>query len=195
MPDMLYWEGAEDYTIAKGRCIEYIVLHYTATVSSKPGTARNVCRWWDKDGKQASADFVVDNSTIVQYTPSIEDCYCWHCGGRKLATGGGRLYRTVTNRNSIGIELCSYRTDNNTGATAEAPGWLFTEQVLANAAGLVRWLQRKYTIPSDRVVTHFDVTGKLCPRPWLGYSEHGNWDILPGTLSNIVDNDITGVLT
>ena len=38
-----------------------------------------------------------------------------------------------------------------------------TEATLARAAALGRELMKKYNIPIERVVRHFDVTGKHCP--------------------------------
>jgi len=60
----------------------------------------------------------------------------------------------VTNANSISIELCGTLKDGSRRAS---------EKTLANAAALAVELMRRYDIPLERVVRHFDVTGKQCP--------------------------------
>lgn len=167
-----------DCTPNKGRKIEYIVLHYSATVLSKSGTAKNVCAWWNKDPGQASADFVVDDDEIWQYNPDLDNYYCWHCGGRKLNYGPAPYKGIATNKNSIGIEMCSYRNDKNSDATAEADGWYISDKVISNTKKLVNMLCKQYNLQSDRIITHFDVTGKLCPRPFVTCVSTGSWKLV-----------------
>lgn len=171
---------------------QYIVLHYTAGVSRKGTPALNVCNWWNKDSGQASADFVVDDNEIWQYNPDIEKSYCWHSGGKKYSyKGGARLYGVAKNENSIGIELCSYRSDGNSKATAEDDGWYISEETIKNGVELVKYLRQKYNIPAENVITHFDVTGKLCPRPFLT-KENDTWKVLNGFLDRFkVDEPMT----
>lgn len=157
-----------DYTASKGRKIEYIVLHYTAGVTLTSTSALSVCKWWNKDPNKASADFVVDDESIWQYNPDIKNNYCWHGGGKKYNyKGGARLYGICKNSNSISIELCSYRDDKNANATAEADGWRITDKTIQNGIELVHKLRTEYNIPAENVITHFDITSKLCPRPFL----------------------------
>ena len=40
--------------------------------------------------------------------------------------------------------------------------------VIQDGAQLVAWLADKYNIPQDHIVRHYDVTGKWCPRPFVG---------------------------
>ena len=46
--------------------------------------------------------------------------------------------------------------------------WYFTDKVIQDGARLVAMLADKYNIPMDHIVRHFDVTGKWCPRPFVG---------------------------
>lgn len=167
-----------DCTPAKGRKIEYIVLHYDAGVSISDTPAKNNCKWWNSDPGQASADFVVDENEIWQYNPDLDNYYCWHCGGKKLAYGNTPYYGIATNKNTIGIEMCSYREDKNNKATAEADGWLISDKVLAKTQELVKFLRSKYNIKPENVITHFDVSGKLCPRPFVKRDSTGSWSII-----------------
>ena len=149
-------------TKSAGRSILYIVVHYTAGTSSAAGSAQNVAAYFSKSSTKASADFIVDDEEIVQYNPDVANRYCWHCGGSKLSTQGGTLYKTVTNKNSIGVEICS---TNSTGKVPDAndASWSFTDAVLQRAAEFVQYLMETYGIDADHVVRHYDVNGKLCP--------------------------------
>lgn len=149
-------------TLCRGRNVQYIAIHYTAGASSRKGMAmatRNVFL-----SRAASADFVVDDETVVQINPDIQNYYCWSVGDAKNKwSRGGRLYGMATNRNTVSIEICSNLKVGASAAMANHDGWYFTEQSLDLAARLVRWLMMVYDVPRDRVVRHYDVSGKLCP--------------------------------
>lgn len=149
-------------TSAPNRKLEYIVIHYTAGTNSRGGVAKNVTDYWDKNGR-ASADFVVDDSLIVQYNPDIRSKYTWHCGGNKYSTKGGALYGKCTNKNSIGIEICSTNSTGKADKKPNDPSWSFSQKALDNAVELVKYLMKEYGIPADRVIRHYDVNGKPCP--------------------------------
>ena len=149
-------------TSRAARAIEYIVIHYTAGTTSKAGSAVNTADYFRTTSTQVSADFIVDDSAVVQYNPDIKNRYSWHCGGSKYATKGGSLYGICKNANSIGIEICC---NNSTGKMQDAndKSYSFTGAAVSNAAELVRQLMTEYDIPAERVIRHYDVTGKLCP--------------------------------
>lgn len=149
-------------TLALGRKIKWIAIHYTAGSTSKRGTAmatRNVFIT-----RQASADFVVDDAEIVRINPDVRNYYCWAVGDKlNSTTGGGRLHGMATNKNTISIEICSNLLPNTTAAVPNHGGWYFTDASLNNALKLVRYLMREYDIPKENVVRHYDISGKLCP--------------------------------
>ncbi len=149
-------------TASAGRTIRYIVIHYTAGESSAKGTAVDTAEYFANTANQASADYIVDDGTIVQYNPDPGNRYCWHSGGRKLSTKGGSLHGVAKNANSIGIEICS---TNSTGKVPSANDrtWSFTDASISKAVELTRYLMEKYSIDADHVIRHYDVTGKLCP--------------------------------
>lgn len=150
-------------TASKNRSILYLVIHYTAGTTSKKGSAANTASYFSTTENQASADFIVDDSTIVQYNPDPANRYCWHCGGNKYTTTkGGSLHGVAKNANSIGIEICS---TNSTGTVKDANDstWSFTDAAVAKAVELTKYLMEKYGIDAGHVIRHYDVTGKLCP--------------------------------
>ena len=149
-------------TYEKGRAIKYIVIHYTAGVTSKSGSAANVAGYFANTNVGASADFIVDDSNIVQYNPDIKNRYCWSVGGSNWGNKGGKLYGVATNRNCINIEICS---TNSTGRITNANDkyFSFTDAVVNNALELTKYLMQQYGIDADHVIRHYDVNGKTCP--------------------------------
>ena len=150
-------------TALKNRKIKYIVIHYTAGVNSKSGHAVSTAKWFATTDREGSADFIVDDTTAVQYNADIENRWSWHCGGSKLKSSkGGSLNGICTNQNSIGIEVCSSTPDGKTYA-ANNQNWYFTDAVVDKAVELTKYLMKRYNIPASNVVRHYDVTGKFCP--------------------------------
>ena len=149
-------------TSKAGRSIDYIVIHYTAGVTSKAGSAVNTADYFRTTSTQVSADFTVDDTAVVQYNPDIRNRYTWHCGGNKYNTKGSSLYGICKNSNSIGIEICC---ENSTGKMQDAndKSYSFSDAAVANALWLVKKLMAEYNIPAERVIRHYDVTGKPCP--------------------------------
>lgn len=101
----------------------------------------------------------------------------------------------------IGIEVRPYKLDKTTAGSAAARDWYFTEKTVDNLVEFTRALMEKYNIPAENVVRHYDVTGKWCPRPWMGddmnayYGTSGNeqWARFKARLSGneeVFDMDI-----
>ncbi|MBQ8712985.1 MAG: peptidoglycan-binding protein [Prevotella sp.] len=149
-------------TRCANRAVKYIAIHYTAGTTSRGGTAlatRNVFLQ-----RQASADFVVDNTTIVQINPDPTNYYCWAVGDAKNKwTGGARLYGVATNKNTVSIEVCSTLRQGTSAAVPNHEGWSLSDRAVENARRLVRHLMMLYGVPRQQVVRHYDVSGKLCP--------------------------------
>lgn len=141
-------------TIAKNRKIEYIVIHYVGAVSS---AKNNVDYFYDKD-RQSSAHYFVDEKSIWQ---CVEDTnIAWHCGGAK------KYFSNCRNSNSIGIELCCKKD--------KAGKWYFEDKTLENATELVRSLMNKYNVKFENIIRHYDVTHKVCPKPFVDDAKYWN---------------------
>lgn len=177
-------------TWASNRKIEYIVIHYTAGVTSKSGSARNIASYFANPDIEASADFIVDDSEIVQYNPDIKNRYCWSVGGSKLATKGGKCYGWASNKNTVNIEICS---SNSTGRITNANDkyFYFTDAAVKKAVELTKYLMQEYKIDINHVIRHYDVTGKYCPGVigWNADSGSENkWQNFKSQLSGVVEN-------
>ena len=132
--------------------IKYLVIHFTAGSSSKPGRAKSAKHTFETS--QASADFCVDDRDIIQFNPDPYKYYCWSVGNSKT---------DITNSNSISIEICSNIKTGRSVKYANTDGWYFTKETLENAKKLAKYLMKKYNIPKNRIVRHFDVNSKNCP--------------------------------
>lgn len=164
--------GTANTTVAKGRSIEWIVIHYTAGTSSAAGSAHNLAAWFRagaNPANPASADFIVDDENVVCYNPDIANRYSWGAGGAKYTkmstSEGGKYYGVCRNSNCINIEICSNKK-NRKSLSADDTDWYFTDAELALAAELVEHLMKTYGISADHVIMHHQVTGKLCPAMW-----------------------------
>ena len=172
------------------RTIKYIVVHYTTTLESDPPAAENVAQYFATTDVEASADFIVDDATIVQYNPDISSYRTWHCGGKRQSAYGGSLHNICTNSNSIGIEICS-TSSSSKGQDANHESWSFTEAALNQAVLLIKYLMITYNIPIENVVRHYDVTGKWCPGIIGWNTAPGNnenaWLAFKNRIANFVD--------
>ena len=162
--DIVRCSAFANTTAKSNRYIDYIVIHYTAGSTSRPGTAKNNAVMFAKPSYGASADFIVDDETIVQYNPDIKNRYCWHCGDNKNPYSmGGKFYGKCGNANSIGIEICCTNPNWKDTEPANTRAWSFTNSVIEKAVELTKYLMQTYDIPAERVIRHYDVSGKLCP--------------------------------
>ena len=149
-------------TPSKNRPIKYIAIHYTAGSTSRQGAAENTRHVFLN--RRASADFVVDDAEIVQINPDLRNYYCWSVGDPKNTTsGGGQLYGKANNKNTLSVEICSNIKKGYSTKYANHKGWYYTAASLDNALRLVRYLMACYGIPTENVVRHYDISGKLCP--------------------------------
>ena len=139
---------------APNREIKYLAIHFTAGSSSKAGSAKSVKHVFES--RKASADFAVDDQDIVQFNPDLKNYYCW-------AVGDGNGKYGVTNKNSISIEICSSLKKGTSAAVPNHSGWYFTDAALENAVKLSKYLMKRYNIPIDRVIRHYDASRKSCP--------------------------------
>lgn len=119
-------------------------MHYTANNND---TAKGNASFFSHEvPTHTSANYFVDDNSIWQ---SVKDTDTAH------AVGGAKQYKiSCRNSNSIHIEMCN-SVDSVPLKTRE------------NAVWLTKHLMGKYGIDINHVVRHWDVTGKLCPLPWV----------------------------
>ncbi len=154
--------------------IKYIVIHYFGSL----GTASSVANYFQSANRQASAHYILDEGSTVYQCVEDKDI-AWHCG-----TSNGYKHPDCRNANSIGIEVRPLKLDHSTVSSASVRDWYFSDQIIKNLVEFTKQLMDKYNIPPENVIRHYDVTGKWCPRPYMGddineyYGVSGNqmWD-------------------
>lgn len=144
--------------------IKYIVIHYTGAL----GDAKANCNYFAGGNRNASAHYFVGYDGAIWQ--SVEDAnIAWHCGASSYK------HNECRNANSIGIELC-VRKKNTASMGATDKDWYFEDATVEAAAELTRYLMDKYGVPADRVIRHYDVTGKICPNPYVYNTTAHTWD-------------------
>ena len=139
-----------NYSPGRTQPIEYIVVHYTGNSGD---TAQNNLDYFARTKTGTSAHYFVDAQSVGQSV--LDTDTAWHCGS------SSPVHPACRNANSIGVEMC-----DSAGSVPAA--------VRDNTAALVRALMKKYAVPPERVLRHYDVTGKKCPAPWV--DSPGEWD-------------------
>lgn len=134
---------------------KYLVIHYFGAL----GNAASVAEWFRNPSARASAHYAVDEGNIIYRCVRDTDT-AWHCGD-------GSLHPECRNWNSIGIEIRPKKR-NAASVGAYDKDWYFDDRALENALWLVRRLMKQYKIPIENVIRHYDVSGKMCPRPFVG---------------------------
>ncbi len=135
--------GSDHMTRGRSRAIDRIVVHFTATLAS----ARNNATYFARNEKQgASAHYFIDDITPEIYQSVAEGDTAWHAGNWAM------------NCRAIGIEVVSAGED-------------FSVVEVDKLSWLVRKLMAKYGIGASGVIRHYDVTGKLCPAPYVAASK------------------------
>lgn len=146
-----------NFTVGRnGKKALFLVVHYTA---NNGDTAKGNTSYFSGGDRKASAHYFVDESDTVWQTVRDEDT-AWHCGAKDYK------HQECRNINSIGIEMCS-RKDND-------GRYYIKKETVSNTVALVKELMAKHKIPAENVIRHYDVTGKLCPEPFV--REAKQWD-------------------
>ena len=131
--------GNDHMTRGRSHAIDRIVIHYTATLAS----ARNNAIYFSRNERQgSSARYFVDDVTDEIYQSVAEVDTAWRAGN------------WLMNCRSVGIEVLSAGED-------------YSEVEVGKLAWLVQTLMKRYSISEGDVIRHYDVTGKVCPAPYI----------------------------
>lgn len=160
-----------NYQRGRAQPVSFLVYHY---VGATGGGKANAKYYHSADGVGASAHYFVGHASegaeIWSSVPEADTA--WHCGAKTYK------HRSCRNANSIGIELCCHRRGDGT--------WYIDEETMAAAAELGREIMARYGIPPENVLRHYDVTGKLCPRPLI---DEGKWAAFKARLEDTMTQE------
>lgn len=153
-----------NYESATEKQNKYIVLHYVGAT----GGAEANCKYFKDTYRGASAHYFIGHDGEIWQCVEDKDI-AWHCGAKRYKHAACR------NSNSIGIELCCRQNAAN-------GTWYFEEATIKTAINLVKELMQKYKIPASNVIRHYDVTGKICPEPFV--RDNTAWNTFKANLSD-----------
>lgn len=134
---------------------QYIVVHNTDNFAAGADAKRHASAQSNGNFANMSVHYYTDD-TDTAYQAAPHNRGCWHVG----VNYGGRLFGTVNNQNTIGVEMCVQA------------GYNF-DRAFANTVALVKQLMAELGIPADRVLQHYDVCAKNCPSQ---IRARGMWD-------------------
>lgn len=159
---------------------KFIVIHYTGVPGATASAcARSAMRHFAEKG--LSAHFYVDKNEIVKLLDVSQRAA--HVGAgvplphlqkadrARLAfvRAWHRAHPDARgNSNSVGIEVCCDKRDRSSRSAVDGD-WFFDAGAVERLVALTAHLCRVLRIPPSAVCRHFDMTGKLCPRPFLSY--------------------------
>ena len=84
------------------------------------------------------------------------------------------------------IEMC-VRKKNTKSMGVTDKDWYFEDATVEAAAELTRYLMNKYGVPASHVIRHYDVTGKICPNPYVYNTSAHTWDEFKRKISGQVE--------
>lgn len=128
---------------AKSSC-EYIVIHWTADVGA---SAERLDAYYHN----VAAGVFADNPNA------------WTSANYIIGYDGTQITTIYSGNVSYGVSGWNERIINIEVCIDNANG-IFTDKAIAALAELVQRLMRSRNIPPARVVRHYDLTGKLCPK-------------------------------
>lgn len=143
--------------------IRYIVVHYVGAT----GDAEANVRYYASQYVGASAHYYVGfNGSIWQ---SVEDGdIAWSVGSKSY------IHPEARNSNTLNIEMC-VKKKNTATMSATDRDWYFEDATVLATAELIREKMREYGIGIDQVIRHYDVTGKICPNPFVYNTGKYTW--------------------
>ncbi len=142
--------------------VKYIVIHYTANPGTTAISNRNYFEGLKDSGETyASSHFVIGlDGEIIQCIPLNEWCYA----------------SNEMNSQAISIEMCH---PDDSGA--------FNTTTYNSSVFLVAKLCDYYKIPTENVIRHYDITGKMCPKYFVEHPDR--WEKYLGFVNKWRESD------
>lgn len=152
--------------------IQFIVCHYLGVPN-----ADNPDLYESGGTKGYGGHYNIERNGKVYKAANPKTAVVWQCGGGRQGSVGGSFFGICTNYNSIGIECGVCYTDKSAKeGDGDSTKWYFTEETQESLVWLVSKLMDEYNISFDHVIRHYDVTGKICPNPYVkNNGKNGNW--------------------
>lgn len=132
--------------------IKYLVIHDTGN-TSRGADAEAHFKYLQTATRYGSAHYYLDDGQIIQVIG--DSLVAWSIGDKWGYSNNPNRVKDALNSNSLSIELCINSDIDKVKA-------------YKNLVELTKNLMKKFNISPDRVIRHFDATGKNCPGSWSG---------------------------
>ena len=143
--------------------IQYIVIHYCGAL----GDAKANCQYYASGYIAASAHYFVGYNGDIWQSVRDKDI-AWSVGASSY------VHKYCRNSNSLNIEMCVRKKSTST-MNATDKDWYYEDATVKTTIELTKYLMKKYNIPADHVIRHYDVTGKICPNPYVYNNTKYTW--------------------
>ena len=143
--------------------VKYIIVHYLGDAHAN-SRALPTAKAMQTSKRSVSTHYIVGVDGVYNLL-NPEKYVAYHCPYSPDNAS------PACNSNAIGVDLAEFKTFTNSNSVQDAD-WQFCEKVLDDGAHLIAELCKRFDIPICNVVRHFDVTGKLCPRPFTYGGKH-----------------------
>lgn len=161
-----------NYHKGRNAKVKYLVIHYVGALGDAAANARY---YGSTPNVRASAHYFVGHGPVPEIWASVpEEDTAWHVGANKY------VHPDCRNDNSIGIEICCHKGADDV--------WYFDPETLDAAVELCQDIVRRYSITNDRVLRHYDVTGKICPAPFV--HDAGEWETFKHRIWTLTQKDL-----
>jgi N-acetylmuramoyl-L-alanine amidase len=155
------------------KAVKGIVLHWVGNPGTSAAANRNYFeslknQMPPKDDRFASAHYIIGlDGEVIRCVPDKEVCY--HVGAERYTNEALNRLSSYPNNCTIGIELCH---PDGSGC--------FGNATLRSCRDLVSSLLIAYSLTKDDVYRHYDITGKICPKYFVDYTDE--WDVFKASI-------------
>lgn len=136
----------------KANTPRYLAVHWTAN-EGKGSDADNNARYFQRGERAASAHYCVDDHQIVRCIPENEVAYS--VGANRYTSWAQQHIGYNPNSKVISVEMC---------VNSDGKFW----QMYSNTAHLCADILKRHGWGVDKLIRHYDVTGKVCPAFFVG---------------------------
>jgi hypothetical protein len=134
-------------------------------VGGMPGhTAMGIRNWWIENMNYSSGNLVIDSQGPLEVIPIDEEAY--HSGTTKQYRKIVKEFGVPPYKHLVCIEFCHQEDNGDPGPVVEG-------HLIDTLADICRYYGH---YPRHRIIRHYDITGKRCPRWYV--DNPGAWILL-----------------
>lgn len=130
--------------------IKYLVIHDTGNTSIGADAEAHY-KYLQTAQRYGSAQYYVDDKQIIQVIG--DSLVAWSIGDTWGYSNNPNRIKDAFNFNSLNVELCINANIDK-------------DKAYKNVVELTKNLMKKFNFPVDKIIRHFDATGKICPGSW-----------------------------